>query len=516
VSVLGVLTALGAEGCTLQFGGCEDDLTCLPTRPPSETEGDEPDPPEEGCPADPADGEVAEACGVWVSASLGDDAFPGTQAQPLRTLQQAIDLARHGSRRVYACGEEFAEAVELPPGTSLFGGFDCEDGWAYTGLEHRAVIAPGPGLIAVRWQKGSGSTRVGDVLVRSAGAVEPGGSSIAMLFEDFAEGSLRRSEIRAGDGADGADGEDGDHAGAPANKGLPGTDGADACTDEIGLGGAQAYVACADGQFSTGGQGGDGGEQSATGGLSGLQPPAPNPMGFGEGGKAETAPWACTAGSGGAQGPHGMDGSAAVGAGSISEIGYTGVAGQDGTPGLPGQGGGGGGASFGKALVCGAAPHGGAGGGAGGAGGCGGKPGKGGQAGGSSIGMIVLESLVELQGVVIEAGDGGRGGRGGALQQGGLGALPGQGGLGFGSGPGGVKSGCAGGAGGNGGNGGNGGGGHGGHSIAVASFAKGSLSFDAASFLGVGQAGAGGKSGNPNAMSGESGTAQALGNEFAQ
>src|SRR5215212_9768117 len=36
------------------------------------------------CPEDPADGEVREECGVWVSATHGGDTNAGTQAAPLK------------------------------------------------------------------------------------------------------------------------------------------------------------------------------------------------------------------------------------------------------------------------------------------------------------------------------------------------------------------------------------------------------------------------------------------------
>ena len=496
--VLAMTLALASVGCTLRFGGCEDDLTCLPDGPAEE--------PADPCPADPADGEVAEHCGLWVSSSDGDDAFPGTQARPLKTLAAALKQAQLGSKRVFACGEEFAEAVELPAGASLFGGFKCKDRWRYAGEDFRATIAPGPDVIALRWRGGEGASLVGNVNIRSADATEPGGSSIAVLVESNAKGTVRRADILAGRGADGRDGADGDHAGAPALKGPSGSNGEAACSSDVGLGGATLQVVCDGGLASTGGQGGDGGELFGGGGLAGLQPPEPNPAGFGKGGTGESPLPACSPGAGGAQGAHGQDGAAASGWGFLSNDGYLGVHGGDGKPGLPGQGGGGGGASAGKAS-CGAAPHGGAGGGAGGTGGCGGKAGKGGQAGGSSMGVVAISSDVEFYGVRIGAGDGGRGGNGGAGQLGGAGGLPGVGGQGFGAGADGVKSGCAGGAGGNGGNGGNGGGGHGGHSIAVASRGEASIQVGQGSFLAVGKAGSGGKSGNHNAAPGEDGAA---------
>src|SRR5262245_9631474 len=57
------------------------------------------------CPDDPADGPVSEECGIWVSGFLGSDANPGTQADPVATLQRAFDIAvQNGKGHVYACG----------------------------------------------------------------------------------------------------------------------------------------------------------------------------------------------------------------------------------------------------------------------------------------------------------------------------------------------------------------------------------------------------------------------------
>lgn len=144
--------------------------------------------------------------------------------------------------------------------------------------------------------------------------------------------------------------------------------------------------------------------------------------------------------------------------------------GGDGTPGLPGQGGGGGGASFGKAIVCGGAPPGGAGGGSGGTGGCGGRGGKGGQAGGANIGLAVRGEGVELRGQGVGAG-------------------------------GGIQSGCPGGSGGNGGNGGYGSGGRGGDSVAVAEVGLGNVNLLGHSQKLFGASGPGGDGGSSGALS---------------
>jgi len=54
-------------------GECTDEVPEVPT-----------------CVADPASGRAEDDCGVFVSASLGDDASPGTREQPVRTLALAV------------------------------------------------------------------------------------------------------------------------------------------------------------------------------------------------------------------------------------------------------------------------------------------------------------------------------------------------------------------------------------------------------------------------------------------
>ncbi len=451
----------------------------------------------DACPADPADGPPRPDCGIWVSASLGQDSSPGTQEAPVQTLAQAIALAKAGPKRVYACGETYPEPVSLPSGISLFGGFDCENDWIYDGLSKRAKIAPSAGSIALTFLEGDKPSLVGDIEARSANAAKPGASSIAVLVQDEAKGALRRADIFAGNGADGAAGEDGDHSGFAAKKGLPGNDGTDACTAEVGLGGVAVDLSCGDGAFSASGPGGDGGELVASNGGDGLPLPAPNPADYGVGGKGEAAAPICTGGQAGVQGARGQDGVPLI-SGEHRTVTKEGVVvggnGGDGKPGFPGQGGGGGGASFGKPMSCGAAPPGGAGGGSGGTGGCGGRGGKGGQAGGSSFGVVLRGQGVTLSDVHITAGNGGLGGKGGQSQPGGQGGLPGGGGQAAGA----ALSGCGGGIGGNGGNGGDGAGGRGGHTICIVT-----IGFDYAKIDGDGKAvhgepGAGGYGGDPS------------------
>jgi hypothetical protein len=412
---------------------------------------------------DPADAPVHESCGVWVSASMGNDANPGTQAAPVASLWQAADLAAKGRGHVYACAEKWTERFEAPTSVSIHGGFDCAHGWAYAGAGHLSTIMTGPDVIPAHWVAiGSpAQALLTDFHVEAADAAKPGGSSIAILSSaGTLELTVRRCVVVAGNGADGQDGLPGGMNTPPPAPGVAGNDGASACSATFSSGGASVENDCGLGRFSFGGKGGDGDPKTASdgdpGGLSGVAT-------GGKGGLGESSAPQCTDGQPGGDGKDGKFGLGGAGNNDgpsmphLSFDGYRGIDGRDGQDGDPGPGGGGGGATFGKAAACGAAPPGGAAGGSGGSGGCGGKGGRGGQAGGASIavgmgGPIVIESST------LKAGNGGKGGNGGTGQSGAAGAKGGKGGAGAGS----IKPGCAGGSGGNGGKGGPGGGGQGG------------------------------------------------------
>jgi len=413
------------------------------------------------CP-DPRFGEVDEACGVWVSASLGDDANPGTRLAPKASLTAAAAQAFDNNQDVYACGELWTEPLILSPSVSLYGGFDCEDGWTYRGEARRARLETGPGEIPLKTSGAAGQRVIADFTIRAADAIVPGGSSIAVLVADPQIIHFLRCSILAGRGADGLDGEEMEE---PAMAGAAGIAGADACATVAGPGGAATETACGAEESSRGGKGGDGGAMLATDGEAGLPAPGEKDPGNpqdGDGGKGQTGAVGCTPGEPGADGVEGVSGEHVLSSkGRVSADGFTGQSGADGQPGTPAQGGGGGGASRGGAAVCGAATPGGAGGGAGGAGGCGGKAGKGGQAGGSSFAVLLFlagrDATFESCDLwVSRAGNGGDGAKG---QPGGPGGEPGLGGAAQGS----LQAGCQGGKGGTGGKGGGGAGGNGGH-----------------------------------------------------
>ncbi len=425
------------------------------------------------CPEDPADGPVPSGCGIWVSASQGYDENKGTRAAPVRTLTRAVELAKNGPRRVYACNETWFDVLLVPSNVSLHGGFDCQHGWAYVGTEGKRAMLTPLSPIGMTWIAGGQEENVllTDFHVEAISADEPGGSSLGVFFRGDAPLTIRRCEIIAGNGADGTDGEPGSQPdqthpdGEPAEAGIPGNAGGDACSAPVSMGGDAPVHTCPTGT-SKGGTGGDAGLMLAANGADG-EPAADPPEG--KGGLGEQSAPTCTNGQFGEFGATGASGlGGAFTQAQITAEGYLGSAGQDGQPGQHGKGGGGGGATFGSTAVCGAVNPGGAAGGSGGSGGCGGKPGRGGQAGGSSICVAVHTSNAVLGKITVEethlvAADGGNGGKGGKPQPGGIWGLGGAGGAGMGS----IKPGCKGGPGGYGGDGGYGGGGMGGHTLCL-------------------------------------------------
>lgn len=444
--ILSLATLAGASGCAAEADACELSNTCDRCDPFTSPEAIEDD------------------CGFFVSASGGDDALDGTKERPVRTLARAIELAAQRTRHVYACAEEFKEALVLPSGVTLVGGLDCERGFrARTGAE-RTTITAAPGAIGVIVAPGEMTSGLENVTVRAGSALATGGSSIAVLALPGARLAMARADLIPGDGASGAPGADASPDGLPATSGLPGGDGDAACLSLAAFGGVSSALACAATE-SIGGRGGNGGKSQGQDGEMGA--PASGAPGPGSGGQGQTADGSCAGGAPGSDGAQGENGAGGRGLGSLVPVEpvFFGAMGSAGQRGQPGQGGGGGGGSRSDGM-CGMGPVFtlGAGGGAGGTGGCGGAGGTGGSFGGSSIGLVSVFATVSLDAVTIIAGRGGPGGAGGAPELGGLGGIGGLGGAAAAN----VSGGCAGGEGGRGGHGGYGGGGTGGHSLGVA------------------------------------------------
>ncbi|WP_437991949.1 hypothetical protein [Sorangium sp. So ce145] len=514
---LGLASAAGNTGC--YSDSCADSYWCEVPPP-------EPSP----CDGDPRTATALDMCGVFVSEQ-GDDSSPGTKGAPVRTLQHAIGLAAHvrrdgkaPTRRVYACGGLFEEAISLPQGVELWGGRLCAGGdWSYGGpLDEQnalTVIAPPVGIPvrvlggdddAVSAEEDATSVIFGMRVEAANASARDGKSSIAMLLEHGARAIVKSSVILAGDGKDGEPGED-----APsfrANAGVVGNDGADACTADAARGAPPVVTVCDDGIESTGGEGGRGSLETGSDGTSGLPEPVGTPDNIGLGGLGASS-MACTEGQRGADGAPAERAAGAVDPGLLGVDGWIGVRGENGKPGGVGQGGGGGGGGKGRDPARDACqtgrPQGGAAGGSGGSGGCGGKGGKGGGYGGASIGIVALQgSNLTVDASTVLGAKGGNGGVGGTGQWGGAGADGGHGGHWVLID---TSRGCAGGDGGHGGRGGDAGGGLGGHSFGIASVGA-SVAILEKSMVLPGRAGTGGLGGNASTETtfgnGNNGTAQ--------
>jgi hypothetical protein len=388
---------------------------------------------------------VGNECGIFVGGALGLDDNPGTKEAPVATLAHAIEMATE-TGRIYACAQDFPEAIGVPANTEIYGGLDCVS-FAYVAGQ-KTTIAPAADMVPVTLLGGPG-VRIEGVLARAADAAAPGGSSIAMVAQEGAGAALVDSELHAGAGAVGAQGA-GESMRAP--DGEPGNQGKMGCGNAGSVSGGPAKVndAC---PTSIGGPGGPGNvTQGLPGGVG--QP------GDALGGVGQLMATPCTAGENGGPGDNGMGGPGALGLGSLADTGYAGESGSAGlTPGTPGKGGGGGGGARG-ASVCPVVDNSGPSGGSGASGGCGGVVGGGGGPGGSSIALLSHKAAMTLDRVLLVTSTGGAGGIGGNGQNGGFG-----GSIGGAAGGGGA---CSGGSGGTGGRGGSGGGGLGGHSIGIA------------------------------------------------
>ena len=386
---------------------------------------------------------VSDECGIFVGGELATNDSPGTKAAPVATLGHALQIA--GTLRIYACAQEFAEAVQVPAGIEIYGGLDCAT-FAYVEGQ-KTTIAPAPELVPLTLLRGTGA-RIEGVVAKAADAMTAGGSSIAVLAQEGAEATLASCEIHAGEGAPG---QPGATIAGRASDGVGGISGNVGCQSTRLVPGGEAQVN-GDCPTSVGGAGGPGGISEGFNGASGQPGEVP-------GGTGQTVVNECNDGDDGADGNDGIDGLGATGIGTISDAGYAGIAGFDGkTPGSPGRGGGGGGGGRGAAFNC--ESYAGPSGGSGASGGCGGAVGGGGGPGGSSIGILMHHATVALFDVAITTATGGAGGPGGDGQPGGFGGP-------FGGIPGDVGA-CSGGKGGKGGWGGAGGGGLGGHSIGIA------------------------------------------------
>jgi plastocyanin len=463
---------------------------------------------------DGIDGNIAQ--GVFVSATTGNDANPGTPERPLATITQGIATAQAaGKFFIYVAAGDHAEpTINLPPAVFIVGGYNAGD-WSRAESNISRILSTS--AVAMTTPQNAVQVFLDHLTIVAANA-PPGQSSYGIVlqpsFNSFAfQLNMRKCTVQAGDGGNGTNGGNGVNGNAanavagPGQDGCGGFAGPDAlgcggdCTEPSPAPGATSSMQC-DGR--SGGNGGAAGYTSQSGQPGGNAPFATCESGSGPGcggGFSSTGPG--KPGSDGSNGQAGNNGAAGNAGGSYGFFGWSVTNGQDGTSGQSGIGGGGGAGGNGGAeskilgFTCVQCPmYGGAGGG-GGAAGCGGTLGQGGGSGGSSFAIYIAQARAFIDQCTIIAGNGGNGAAAGSGGVGGAGSAGSAGGAGKTAtrtdcGGGNSQAGGAGGNGGNGGNGGHGGGGAGGSCVGLA-YGLNSQVFGSNTYM-TGSPGAGGTS----------------------
>lgn len=397
---------------------------------------------------DGLDGTISRA--IFVATS-GNDAAAGTPADPLRTVQAAINRAStdFSKDHVYVSNGSYAGTVQLANGVSVWGGYSQANGWARSSANVTTItggVVSGEGMVGIRAVALALPITVGDLRVVTPNATGNGTHNFGVKTHQVSNLRLERVVITAGSGSAGVAGSTG-----------TGTSGAHAGGNG-GAGGA-AFLGGSDGQDGSGPSGGNGGSGGGTNSNGG-------------GGQH---------GSGGSSGAHGSPGANLLsvnssGVWTSSSIGSAGSYGDWGSAG-GGGGGGGGGLFFGNP---------GGNGGRGGNGGSSGQGGGSGTGGGSSFALAASQSTVLATACTLQSGSGGAGGAAGTPRAG----VAGSAGVnGQNNGSGGI--GGRGGNGGAGGSGGYGAGAGGGHTHAVVIGPGATVTLQSAT-LSVGTPGAGG------------------------
>ena len=382
---------------------------------------------------------VTEALGVFVSSGSGSAGGDGTRSKPYSTLTAGIVAAKGSGKRVYACAETYAEALNLQNGVSMFGALACESGWKPV-TRHATVQAPSSP--AARSQGITVVTHVEGFDLVAPDDAAAGGSSIALVAEGSPGLRFHLCSFHGGLGAPGAAGAAGIQlVDTPTAKaGSAGTT-AGTCSGltaplcegwhDAQPGGLNSCLGEAGHDPGPGGGGGSGGHFIAPQLVFTWTAVVPA---WGQGLPVSSTPATAVGGlyhsnlpMAGAVGQSGADGSSGGEVGVLSAGGYAAADGTAGSAGDPGQGGGGGtgvglqqlladyGAEYrpGAPRFTNTGDAWGAPGGGGGAGGCPGLPGRVGSGGGASIAIIAVASPIVLDGVVIETSSGGAGGAAG-------------------------------------------------------------------------------------------------------
>ncbi len=353
---------------------------------------------------------IDDAVAIFVAATFGDDAAPGTSVSPVASIRRAIELASSG-RRVYVCATvdrsgapiPYVESLDITSHAALYGHFDCTDRkWASANVRARIESPTNP---AIRIRDAFARVMISSFDINAAPGQSPSESSVAIFASNASNVVIRNASLRAGNGARGVDGI------SPANFSQKSSSGLNETFSVFfdlapNVETEQFQVVCPDGSRTVGGYGESQLSDARTPPSWGLPRSTRCPMcGAGWNDTGDGVP---RVGDNGIAGP---DGTVASTFGTLTSAGWVVSRGGDGDTGTVGQGGGGA-RRLGSNM---SATGFGAG---GGAGGCGGRGGSGGSGGGASIALLAFRSGVGLHTTTLIVGAGGAGGNGGLGQTG--------------------------------------------------------------------------------------------------
>ncbi len=410
-----LIFALSSASACGVFGGDEDTIAAPSAMPSSDDAGAA----LVGGPANPND--VTNARGIFV-APHGAERADGSSEHPLARIQAGVELAQSVGKRVYVCTGTYRETLTVANGVSVTGGLACSDGaWRLGGLRSRVDAPSSPAVRAIGIDT---PTRLEALEIFAPTAYVPGASSIALYAAHANALVIANAHLAAGHAANGEDGTSAIQLEqASTAHGSPSIHAYECKNPFLMCAGAAAFTPtrAASGTNACLGPRGFAGESGGYGGAGGTWRVVPRPAAaepnpdltfmftvfdsYAEPGESNRTS------ADGRDGGSGRNG-ATIGAFSgDTYLPADGTAGADGSPGFGGAGGRGDVPAEGRArpsdnLWVGNA------GASGGAGGCPGLAGTAGKGGGASVGALLVESTVTLDGTVVTASRGGQGGLG--------------------------------------------------------------------------------------------------------
>jgi hypothetical protein len=218
---------------------------------------------------------------VWAFVSpTGNDANPGTKAQPYKTIGKALEGAKP---LVAACEGTYAEALVIGRTVGLYGGVTCDFGKA----GGATTLASGK---AVGLTASQGAVTLNGVNVTATDAATAGESSVGVLAESGVVLTVIGGTVTAGAGAAGSAGTTGTNYDVALDASDPKIKGNNASGN---MGGAKQTCAalCAEAP-AVAVEGGEGGVGGGTGGAPGGdgKTVVAGSEAFGKGGTYQTVP----------------------------------------------------------------------------------------------------------------------------------------------------------------------------------------------------------------------------------